>query len=67
MTAERETIWEVLTFKICLGTVVEIPAGEGGSKDKLSGACFGATVLEGLVVLKITPGGWSECYENSKH
>ena len=32
MTTERETIWEVLTFKICLFILVAISAGEGGEK-----------------------------------
>lgn len=32
MTTERETIWEVLTFKICLLILVVISAGEGGGK-----------------------------------
>lgn len=32
MTTERETIWEVLTFKICLLILVVISAGEGGEK-----------------------------------
>lgn len=32
MTTERETIWEVLTFKICLLILVVISAGKGGGR-----------------------------------
>ena len=51
MTTERETIWEVLTFKICLLILVAISAGEGGEKHNPSGVCFCLTkaTLDGIL------------------
>lgn len=43
MTTERETIWDVLTFQICLFILVVIFAGEGGIRHSPGNVCFCVT------------------------